>query len=437
MLIKCCAKPQTSYHRWTYSRIDMASEEIPSRESIAICFTQGHKEKLVIEQVQHEGLVDMLFKSGYRLGKIETWVSWQKLCDYQVLVIGAPVDGKFEDVEIKAILEFVNSGGSLLIIADEGGDAKVNSNLNDITKEFGFTFAPDIIVDDVNHVEKSEFVTIGAATKHFITRDVTQIVYASGCSIDVNDEDIIVLVKSGPDAMRKVYENDQWGEPYPAAEQPLVISKRQGQGKIVACGNFSIITSLSKVYGLYAASNFTLVGNIFAWLVNKKALDDANKSDVVHFNIALDQDIYEWMENEIVERKRFESVNDLISFALAAVKKSLDNLSLEGKAGITAEEESGKLEAENETPAPPEPPAPLASAAKASTGPQKPRVQTPTTNVNKSQSQKKRKGKAYIPPERNLVFKAEPESLKKLKEQEQKENEARENDPETNADDGS
>lgn len=406
----------------------MASEEKPSPESVAIVFTQGHKEKLVIEQVQHEGLVDMLFKSSYRLGKIETWVSWQKLCDYQILVIGSPEDGKFEDMEIKAILEFVNNGGGLFLVADEGGDAKSKSNLNDIASQFGFAFATDVMNDDVDHVEKPEFITVGSATRHFITRDVSQIVFASGCSIDMNDEEIIVLVKSGPNATRKVYENDQWGEPELAVDRPLIIAKRQGQGKVVALGNFSIITSLSKTYGLYAASNFTLVGNIFAWLANKKAVDDVNKSDVVHFNISLDQDIYEWIENEVTERKRFESVNELISFALTAVKKSFDNLANNNTGQKTTNEESENASENVDSVEAGTPVTPTAES-KTSIGPQKPRVQTPTTTISKTKSQKKRTGKTYKPPERNLVFKAEPESLKKLKEQ--KENEEKQDPPET------
>lgn len=317
----------------------MATDDTPA--TVAICFTQGHNEKLVIEQVQHEGLVDMLFRSGYRLGKIETWVSWQKLCDYQVLVIGSPQEGLLEESEIKAIIEFVNSGGSLFLISDEGGDAKARSNLNEVAKHFGFTFTPGIIVDTVDYSEKQEYVRPRITARHFITREVAQIVFASGCDIEIQDESLTVLAASGPNAMRNPWKDGEWGEAEPAPDRPLIIVKRHGQGKVVACGNFSIITSISKTYGLFAADNFTLVGNIFAWLANKKAEDVSSKSDVVHMNIAVEDDLFYWMEGEIKDKQRFESVNALVNFALNAVKQSFDNLDATGGEENDEDDETG------------------------------------------------------------------------------------------------
>jgi len=416
----------------------MATEEKP--ESVAICFAQGHNEKLVIEQVQHEGLVDMLFRSGYRLGKIETWISWQKLCDYQVLVIGSPQESKIEETEIKAIVEFVNSGGSLFLISDEGSDVKAKSNLNDVAKEFGFTFAPGIIVDTVDYSEKQEYVRPVISARHFITREVSQIVFASGCDIELADEGITILVKSGPHAMRNLWKDGEWGQPEPAPDHPLLIVKRHGQGKVVACGNFSIITSISRIYGLSAANNFTLIGNIFAWLANKKAEDVSSKSDVVHLNIAVEEDLFYWMEGEIKDKQRFESINALINFALNAVKQSFDNLE-------TGEAENGKgFEADGESMVTESPPKPAGESTEKSalaekegkpapekeapppkqTATQKPAAQKPGPQKPQGKgypSQGKRPGKAFRPPERNLVFKAKPgaiEAAKKTKPSEQK-----------------
>ncbi len=416
----------------------MATEEKPG--SVAICFTQGHKEKLVIEQVQHEGLVDMLFRSGYRLGKIETWISWQKLCDYQVLVIGSPQEGTIEETEIKAIVEFVNSGGSLFLIADEGGDAKAKSNLNDVAKEFGFTFTPGIIVDTVDYTDKQEYVRPRITARHFITREVSQIVFASGCDMELKDEGITILSKSGPSAMRNVWKDGEWSQPEPAPDHPLLIVKRHGQGKVVACGNFSIITSISKTYGLFAADNFTLVGNIFAWLANKKAEDVSSKSDVVHLNIAVEEDLFYWMEGEIKDKQRFESINALLNFALNAVKQSFDNLETgEGEADEGGEESGGPVEAEPELkqagasaekPASVEPekkptPAKEAPAAK-QPATQKPAGQRPGSQKTPGKGypqQGKRPGSKGFRPDRNLVFKAKPgniEAAKKQKTEEQK-----------------
>ncbi len=305
----------------------MATE--PARE-IAICFTQGHGEKLVIEQVQHEGLVDMLFRSGYKLGKIETWISWQKLCDYQVLVIGAPQETAIEEMEIKAIIEFVKTGGSLLMLSDAGADELMKSNLNVLAREFGIEFKPVILSDDKSFSEKPEYAIIDKFERHFITRDVAKIVYASGCTVESTDKDALVIARAGPDAVQRVRKDEAWVEPESAAGAPVMLAKRFGEGKIVAIGNFSIITSISKTYGLYAFDNFTFIGNLFAWLVNRKIGDGDSKTDTIYFNTSIDAELYYWIEREL-KKKRFPNVNALINFSLKATRDTLETLDRQTK----------------------------------------------------------------------------------------------------------
>ncbi|MHA1680710.1 MAG: Gldg family protein [Promethearchaeota archaeon] len=313
-------------------------------ESIAICFTQGHGEKLVIEEVQHEGLVDMLFKSGYRLGKIETWVSWQKLLDYQILVIGCPRDEEFREDEIAAIVDFVNEGGSLFFLADEGGDRFSMSNMNEITRNFGFSFKSNTLKDEVNYSHKPEYMKISNYQRHFITRDLKEIIFASGCSINVEDKKkVLELARSGSTSESKTYDK-KWLEYEKAPNEVIMVVSRHGKGKVVALGNFSIITSLSSKYGLYAFDNFALIGNIFAWLSNKK-LEDVDKSGDVYVNISLDSEIYFWIEREL-KKGRFGNINELVAFALNAVKQSLaemDDVNDEGtdEEGVITEVEGG------------------------------------------------------------------------------------------------
>ncbi|MHA1699777.1 MAG: Gldg family protein [Promethearchaeota archaeon] len=300
-------------------------------ESIAICFTQGHKEKLVIEEVHHEGLVDMLFKSGYRLGKIETWISWTELHtkNYRIIVIGSPGEEKFKDIEIKEVINFVNEGGSLFLVGDEGGEAFSQSNINELAEKFGFSFNDDTIFDETQYHYQPEYVKITNMQKHFITRDVKEFVFASGCSISVTDPSILVLAKTGENAQRRLWQDGKWGEPEPAPGVPVIIVKRHGRGKIVAMGNYSILTSLSRKYGLYTLDNFTLIGNIFAWLSNKKP-DDVDKSSMIFVNVALDHDIYFWIEREL-RKNRFKNLNSIVNFALNTLKESLESYNLESK----------------------------------------------------------------------------------------------------------
>nr|MDO8115374.1 hypothetical protein [Candidatus Sigynarchaeota archaeon] len=302
--------------------------------------------------------------------------------------------------------------------------------------------------------------------RHFITHEVTQIVFASGCSIEIHDEAVTPLIKAGLNAKRKIYKDDKWSEPESAAGNPIIVVKKHGQGKVVACGNFSIITSLSKTYGLFAANNFTLIGNIFAWLSNKKAGDEAGGSDLIHMNVAIDPDIYYWIEGEIKDKQRFENVNELINFALNAVKQSLDTLEVGSPGAEEEETEPEEISAPVETvgtdpssvaegaktqeqpkivektapsPAPVKPATTEAPAAsikpetpKPGQGPQQPGEQKPAGQKpgqqkplskkplekgQKLQQGKKYGSKGYRPPDRNLVFKAKPEALKTIKKQ--------------------
>jgi stringent starvation protein B len=337
----------------------MENNQTQQGEGIAICFTQGHGEKLIIEQVQHEGMVDMLFRSGYRLGKIETRVSWQKLSPYQVLVIGSPGDFLYDEIEIKSIVEFVREGGSLLVIADQGADAPARSNMNDITSNFGFVFQPNLITDEKLFVEKPDYVLVTTFEKHFLTRDVNQLVIATGCSMEITSDDVLAVARLSPSALKRSFVDGEWDGEESAAGEPIVVATRLGKGKVVGIGNFSVFTSLSKTYGLFAPDNYALVGNIFAWLANKKS-DGLDKETTVLINVALDADSYFWMERELKNHARFANVSEIVNFAIKAVKQSFD--AIEGP-GEAMPEESAPLPetmsgepdtsiGENETPEP-------------------------------------------------------------------------------------
>jgi hypothetical protein len=120
-------------------------------------------------------------------------------------------------------------------------------------------------------------------------------------------------------------------------------------------------------------------------------------------------------------------VNELIAFALTAVKRSFDNLSSGEETATTGEDsskETGGDEAEPEKQAPSAKPAP----SKATTASQRSQPKKAFPATQKPQPGKKHKDKRYH-EERNLVFKAEPEALKKLKEEKEKEAQHEEQEP--------
>ncbi|MFX0101359.1 MAG: hypothetical protein ACFFCS_17425, partial [Candidatus Hodarchaeota archaeon] len=264
------------------------------------------------------------FRSGYRLGKIETNISWQKLAGYKVIVLGCPVDGTIDPKEIEAIEQFVEDGGGLLFVSDEGGDEASHSNMNEVASKYGFKFQGNVLLDKTNFADKYTYLRINTFERHFVTRDVSEIVFASGCSIEVTDPKVTVLARAGSNALKKDFVEGKYNEETEDfGGVPILVAKKHGKGKVIGMGNFSLLTSLSRIYGLTAADNFNLVGNIFAWLSTQKG-DESEDDNFIHLHVALDPDIYFWIEREVKSKQRFESVNKLVNFALNAVRESLD-----------------------------------------------------------------------------------------------------------------
>ncbi|GAH25157.1 unnamed protein product, partial [marine sediment metagenome] len=61
-----------------------------------------------------------------------------------VLVLGNPIDDYFSNIEIKDIVNFVRTGGNLILISEYGADYLQKTNLNDIAPNFGILFEKNI-----------------------------------------------------------------------------------------------------------------------------------------------------------------------------------------------------------------------------------------------------------------------------------------------------
>ena len=67
-----------------------------------------------------------------------------KLAECDVLILKTPT-ARFSRKEVKAISRFVRRGGGLLLIGDHTNVFNSSTFLNDVTREFGFTFANDLL----------------------------------------------------------------------------------------------------------------------------------------------------------------------------------------------------------------------------------------------------------------------------------------------------
>ena len=292
----------------------------------AIGFDYSHNNKLVIENETFTDFTQYLFNSDFKLGKIEAGISYEKLTKYNIFIIGVPtIESNLNPDEIEALIKYVNDGGSLLLLNDKGGDYDNKNNLSELTKHFGITFNSDRLFDDKNFSKKSSHPIIKDFKKHFITKEITEIIHSSGCtltidkSIETEKIDVKAIAFSSEDSSRhKFFDGNDWVEE-PVQKVPVIGITHFGLGKVVALGNLSLFSSLQQSYGINAADNFKLVSNMIAWLLNKARSTEEQTYKPVYMTIPIEQDLYYWIK-EMLDEGRWRNIDDVINFALRVIK---------------------------------------------------------------------------------------------------------------------
>ncbi|MBN2155982.1 MAG: hypothetical protein JW776_08065 [Candidatus Lokiarchaeota archaeon] len=293
----------------------------------SICFDYSHNNRLTIENTAYADFIHFLFTSSYKVGKITTGITSEKLEPYDVLVLGSPLESTLTPYEIEIILEFVKQGGGLLVINDDGGDEGNKTNLNDLTSIFGFKFNPDVLSDSMNYIRQQNRPLISKLEKHYVTQEVEEFVHASGCTLTVEEilsedpnVDIHILARSGLNAFTKLLNGDESDSP----NVPVLVGVNYYKGKVVGIGNLSFLSSLSSSYGFNAYDNNVLASNIFNWLgysMESNGLSYENKIVSVPLNYAL----YIWVE-KLIENQEWGSFSDITNFALKYVKDHYDRV---------------------------------------------------------------------------------------------------------------
>ena len=292
----------------------------------AIGFDHSHNNKLSIENTTFTDFIQYLFDSGFKLGKIEAGLTYDKLNKYDLFIIGVPTLGPDLDAdEIEDIVKYVKDGGSILVINDGGGDYENKNNLSELTQNFGIKFNSDRLYDNKFFIKKNSHPIISDLKSHFITRDISQIIHSNGCTLTIdksieNDNiDIkIIAFSSKNTSWHSLFTGDEWKD---ESEQhlPIIGVTHYELGKVVAIGNLSIFSSLSKSYGIISAENFKLVTNIISWLLNKVGLEEERSLKPVFTTIAIDQDLFYWIK-EMLNKGKWKNLDEIINFALKVTK---------------------------------------------------------------------------------------------------------------------
>lgn len=293
------------------------------KHSIALDYS--HNNMLTLEASSYTDFTQFLFASGYKLGKIEAgFGSVMTLKDYDAIVISSPKNIDLTPQEIENLEQYVKNGGGLLLVSTRGGDYVNRTNLNELTKKFGFRFVADEVSDSVNYVSLQKRQILGKFKSHYITEQIQKIVLSNACSIETfeieenrKDVRIEVVVRGGLYCFRNVFDGQTWTEE-DSPKIPLMVAGQYFKGKVFAFGSLSIFSSLGREYGFKTFDNDIIIANILRWLI----LDIATEGKVI--TVDLQQDLYLWAIS-VLEKDGWASFSSLINVSLKSLRENYAN----------------------------------------------------------------------------------------------------------------
>lgn len=287
---------------------------------IQIALDNSHNNLLTLEASSYADFTQFLFTSGYKVGKIELgFNSLENIKHYSAIIISTPKNIGLTAKELEVLEEFVRKGGSLLIIGARGGDYSNRTNLNELTRKFGFEFVNDEVFDSVSYVNIQKRPLITTFKPHFITEQVKKVVLSSSCSLnlvevleDEQNVQIEQLINAGINCWRNVYDGKEWVEK-DSPKIPLMLAIEYYEGKVVSFGTTSIFSSLGREYGFTAFDNDIIIANILRWLTT----DIESEGKVITIDLQLD--LFHWLDS-VIKEENWDNFSDIINVSLKYFK---------------------------------------------------------------------------------------------------------------------
>jgi hypothetical protein len=287
---------------------------------ILIALDNSHNNLLTLEASSYADFTQFLFTSGYKVGKIELgFNSLENIKQYTAIIISTPKNIALTVKEIEVLENFVRNGGNLLIIGAQGGDYSNRTNLNELTRKFGFEFVNDEVFDSVSYVNMQKRPLITNFKPHFITEQVKKVVLSSSCSLnlvevleDEQNVQIELLINAGINCWRRKYDGKEWVEE-DSPKIPLMLAVEYYEGKVVSFGTTSIFSSLGREYGFTAFDNDIIIANILRWLTT----DVESEGKVITIDLQLD--LFHWLDS-IIKEENWDNFSDIINVSLKYFK---------------------------------------------------------------------------------------------------------------------
>ena len=219
-----------------------------------IAFDVAHKPRGKIDENLTE-LRDFLNANDFVCYNfLETPITQNSLQPFDILVFVCPDFAKISTMEITEIMSWVKEdGGGLLLLSHAGGDRGRNSNLSELSQNFGIMFENDQVLDDSYNLGMENMPIITSfVPPHPITTGISSICYRSGCSLTIMGN--AISIASSNDTSDPV-------------STPLICTTEPEKGRVCTIGSYEMFRD--KVGGGFNFEEHpSLAFNIFSWLVS-------------------------------------------------------------------------------------------------------------------------------------------------------------------------
>jgi hypothetical protein len=224
---------------------------------------------LNIEDNEFTDFLDLLRKLDVNVKKNENEnLTQEVLKQVDLLVIGNPINDFFSSDEIREILDFVRTGGGLLLFSEYGSDYLQKTNLNDISGKFGITFQKNLIKEvNKDNQNCTSILHIQDFSKHQLTKHLREVKIGGACSLFLNKNAKSIL-ETEDTSWPEIYNSstEQWTKEDEEEKQIVGAFSEFGRGKVVALGDIDMVTSDSNI-GLKSLDNQKFMQNVINWLI--------------------------------------------------------------------------------------------------------------------------------------------------------------------------
>lgn len=233
-----------------------------------ILFDLNHNEMLNLSE-EFSDFLKILQNLDLKIKKNEDKDITKKILeDVDVLILGNPIDDYFSNIEIKDIVNYVRSGGNLILVSEYGADYLQKTNLNDLASNFGIIFEKNLIKEQSSHNQNcSSILHIQQFPTHDVVSGLREVIIGGACSLSL---------KKGAKALLKTKKDNIWSEVYNSNSEEWIKNREEqhtlaaytnfGQGKIVAIGDIDIFCSDDNI-GINSLDNYKFLRNTINWLI--------------------------------------------------------------------------------------------------------------------------------------------------------------------------